>query len=207
MKPGWEVARLDELESLPGPGTLRWTPVRRRFGLTAFGVNAYSASEPGQEVVEPHSETSLGHEELYAVVSGRASFRLGEETVEVPAGAIVVIRDPEVERAATALEPGTTVLAVGGRPGAHEVSAWEYFFAAYARSDAGDHEEALAELDAGLAERGESAPLFYHRACIGARAGRLGQARRDLDRAFELDPSLRDRAAADTDLDPLRVAP
>jgi hypothetical protein len=207
VKPGWEVARLDELESLPGPGTLRWTPVRRRFGLTAFGVNAYSASEPGQEVVEAHSETSLGHEELYAVVSGRASFRLGEETVEVPAGAIVVIRDPEVERAATALEPGTTVLAVGGRPGTHEVSAWEYVFAAYARSDAGDHEGALAELDAGLAERGESAPLLYHRACIGARAGRLGQARRDLDRAFELDPSLRGRAAADTDLDPLRVAP
>ena len=30
---GWEVARLAELESLPGPGTLRWTPVRRHFGL------------------------------------------------------------------------------------------------------------------------------------------------------------------------------
>lgn len=206
MTAGWEVARLDELESLPGPGTLRWTPVRRRFGLTAFGVNAYTASEPGQEVVEPHSETSLGHEELYAVVSGRASFRLGDETVEVPAGAIVVIRDPEVERAATALEPGTTVLAVGGRPGAHDVSAWEYVFAAYAHSDVGDHEAALAELEAGLAERGESAPLLYHRACIGARAGRLDQARRDLDRAVELQPTLRERAAADADLEPLRAA-
>jgi len=26
---GWESARIDELESLPGPGTLRWTPLRR----------------------------------------------------------------------------------------------------------------------------------------------------------------------------------
>ncbi len=36
----YEVARLDEIDVLPGPGTLRWTPVRRRFDIRAFGVNA-----------------------------------------------------------------------------------------------------------------------------------------------------------------------
>jgi hypothetical protein len=201
---GWEVARLDELETLPGPGTLRWTPLRRRFGLTAFGINAYTSSEAGQDVVEPHTERSLGHEEVYAVVAGRASFVLDGEAVEVPAGGLVVIRDPGVHRAATALEPGTTVLAVGGRPGVHEPSAWESFFAAYARSDAGDHAAAEAELDAGLAVKGESAVLLYHRACIRARSGRLDEARADLRRALELDPALRAQAADDDDLAPLR---
>lgn len=204
MSRGWEVERLDELESLPGPGTLRWTPVRRRFGLTAFGINAYTAAEPGQDVVEPHTETTLGHEEVYAVVTGRASFTLDGETVEVPAGGLVAIRDPRVHRAATALEPGTTVLAVGGRPGVHEPSAWEFSFAAYARSDAGDQEAALAELEAGLAEKGEHPALLYHRACVRCRAGRLEEARADLRRALELDPSLSEPAADDDDLAPLR---
>ena len=85
---GWEVARLAELESLPGPGTLRWTPVRRHFGITAYGINAYTAGEAGQDVVEEHTEERLGHEELYVVVSGSATFVLDGEEVAVPAGSV-----------------------------------------------------------------------------------------------------------------------
>ena len=69
---GWDTAKLDEIEDLPGPGTLRWTPVRRHFDVRAFGVNAYTATEVGQEVVEEHTEQSNGHEELYVVVAGHA---------------------------------------------------------------------------------------------------------------------------------------
>ena len=36
---GYEVASLTGVESLTGPGTLRWTPLRKHFGITAFGVN------------------------------------------------------------------------------------------------------------------------------------------------------------------------
>ena len=78
MKP-WESAHLSEFESLKGPGTLRWSPGRRRFGITAFGINAYTAAEAGQDVVEEHTETTLGHEELYTVVAGHATFTLGDE--------------------------------------------------------------------------------------------------------------------------------
>jgi hypothetical protein len=201
---GYEIARLDELESLAGPGTLRWTPIRRRFGLTAFGINAYSAAETGQDLVEEHTERSLGHEEVYAVIAGRASFTLDGETLEVPAGAIVVVRDPEIRRGATALEPGTTVLAIGGAPGSHEASAWEYHFAAYARSDAGDHDGARRELEDGLAEKGEHAVLLYHLACIECRAGRPEEGRPHLARALELQPDLREWAADDEDLDAVR---
>jgi tetratricopeptide (TPR) repeat protein len=203
---GYDVASLTGVESLPGPGTLRWTPLRKHFGITAFGLNAYTATEAGQDVVEEHTEERLGHEEVYVVVSGRATFVLDGEEREVPAGSAVYLRDPKVKRYARAEEPGTTVLAIGGKPGQHEISAWEYFFAAYARADEGDHDAALAELDAGLTARPNHPPLLYHRACILTRAGRLDEARGFLDRALAGDPELKRWADEDEDLEPLRVS-
>ena len=137
---GYEVASLTGVESLPGPGSLRWTPLRRHFGITAFGINAYTATEVGQDVVEEHDEARLGHEELYLVLAGRATFVLDGDEVDVPAGSAVFLRDPNVRRYARAEEAGTTVLALGGKPGLHEVSAWEYFFAAYPKADEGDYD-------------------------------------------------------------------
>jgi len=78
----WEVVRLEELDRISvGEHGLLWRPVRRRLGIEAFGVNAYTAEEAGQEVVEQHDETGHGagkHEELYVVVRGGVScFALG----------------------------------------------------------------------------------------------------------------------------------
>jgi tetratricopeptide (TPR) repeat protein len=202
---GYEVVGLTEVESLQGPGSLRWTPLRKHFGITAFGINAYTATEAGQDVVEEHSEERLGHEELYVVVSGRATFVLDGEERDVPAGSVVYLRDPAIKRFARAEEPGTTVLAIGGKPGQHEVSAWEYFFAAYPKADGGDYDGALAELDAGLAAKPDHPPLLYHRACILARADRLDEARGFLDRALAGDPELKRWADEDDDLAALRV--
>ena len=57
--PRFEIVEIAGLESLPGPGTLRWTPLRRRLGFTAVGINAYTASDAGQDVVEEHTEGTL----------------------------------------------------------------------------------------------------------------------------------------------------
>jgi tetratricopeptide (TPR) repeat protein len=203
---GYEIASLTGLESVPGPGSLRWTPVRKPLGITAFGINAYTAAEAGQDVVEEHTEERLGHEEVYLVVAGRATFVLDGEEHDVPSGSLVYLRDPKVKRHARAEEPGTTVLAIGGKPGQHEVSAWEYFFMAYPKADAGDLEGALAELDAGLSAKPDHPALHYHRACILSRAGRLDEAREALDRALSLDPKLAEWAEDDEDLAPLRAA-
>ncbi len=201
---GWESAHVSELESLKGPGTLRWSPVRRRFGITAFGTNAYTASKAGQDVVEEHTERTLGHEELYVVLAGRARFTLGGEELDAPAGTLVFIGDPEVKRHAEALEDGTTVLAVGGAPGLHEPSTWETFFAAYAYADEGELARGLAELETGLSAKPDEPTLLYHLACLTTRAGRLDEARGYLDRAVEIDPKLAEWAATDDDLAPLR---
>jgi tetratricopeptide (TPR) repeat protein len=202
---GWRIENLSEMESLPGPETLRWTPVRKRLGITAFGINAYTAQEAGQDVVEEHDEARLGHEEVYVVVSGRATFVLGGEERDVPAGSLVYLSDPGVTRYARAEEPGTTVLAVGGKPGQHEISAWEYFFEASAKAAAGDVEAGLAEIDAGLAARPDHPALHYHRACMLVRLGRLEEAQVHLDRAIEIDDFFAEHARTDEDVAALRI--
>ncbi len=206
---GWEVTTFDAIGDLPGPGTLRWTPVRRHFGIRAFGINAYTATEAGQEVVEEHTEDQLGHEELYVVVVGHARFTLDGEEVDAPAGSLVFLRDPAVKRAAVAVEPGTTVLALGGKPGeAYVPSAWESWFVATPKGQAGDYEGAIAAVREGFADHPEHPMLFYNLACWEARAGRDDDALAHLNRSVELGGDrFRTFAQDDEDLGSIRDDP
>jgi len=79
-------------------GTLLWRPVRRTLGVGAFGINAYVAPNAGDDVVEEHTESTLRHEEVYVVLSGRATFTLDGETLDAPAGTVVFVEDPLVRR-------------------------------------------------------------------------------------------------------------
>ena len=197
----YQTAHLDELERIPVMQGLEWRPVRRRFGIAAFGVNAYTAEKVGDWIVEEHAEGSLRHEELYVVVRGRARFTLGDEEIDAPEGTLVFISDPDLKRVAVAEEEGTTVLAVGGKPGeAFTPSAWEWYFQAYRQPT----EQGIETMEAGIRELGERAPLYYHLACLEAHADRLDDARAHLARAIELDPSVADIAANDDDLKEVR---
>ena len=100
--------------------------MRHQLGVSAFGVNAFVGATAGDVVVEEHDEAHSGHEELYFVASGRAAFEVAGDALDAPAGTFVFVSDPSLTRAASAREPETTVLAVGGTPGrAFEVSEWE----------------------------------------------------------------------------------
>ena len=174
----YEVLKIDELDRIPVEEGLEWRPIRRRLGIRAFGMNAYTAEKVGDLVVEEHKEGS-GHEEVYIVVSGLARFTVGGDEFDAPAGTIVYLPEPEVLRSATSQEEGTTVLAVGGWPDkAFEPSGWEWRFEAEPLSDAGKHEEALAIMEDALDQFGESGPGLYHVARFEARAGRT-ERRRD----------------------------
>ena len=197
------VISLDEVETLPGPGTLRWLPVRATLGLRAFGTNAYTATEEGVDVVEPHTESpELGHEELYFVHAGTARFTIDGETFDAPAGTYVFVPDTASHRHAVAAEPGTTVLSFGGPP-VFEPSAWEWYFRAAALRQRGEAEGARAVLEDGLRAHPESAGVHYELACLEVSEGRLEAARAALDKALELEPSYADAAREDTDLAPL----
>jgi len=202
--------RLDDVESLPAAGTLTWKPLRRHLGITAFGMNAYTAAEPGDEVVEAHDETgggAGGHEEVYVVLTGRATFTVAGEEVDAPAGTFVFVRDPAARRHAVATEANTTVLAVGGEPGkAYEVSPWEYSFYALPRIK-DDPEGALAIMHEGLAAHPDHGDLLYNLACVESLAGRSEDAVAHLRRALEVKPEVARYLEDDSDLDPIREHP
>jgi quercetin dioxygenase-like cupin family protein len=111
----FETAHVLELDAIAGPGSLVWRPIRRRFGIEAFGMNAYTA-DAGNDVVEDHTEESYRHQEVYFVASGRATFTVAGERIDAPAGTFVFIRDFTVRRQAVADEDGTIVVAVGAAP-------------------------------------------------------------------------------------------
>jgi tetratricopeptide (TPR) repeat protein len=191
-------------------GALRWKPVRRTLGISAFGMNAYVA-DAGQEVVETHDELSGtgpgGHEEVYVVISGHARFTVDGEEVDAPAGTLVFLPEPDARRGAVAQADGTTVLAVGAQPGrAYEVSAWEYNFAAEEPAQRGDWAAAAATVAEALPEHDENPGIHYNLACYLARDGRTADALHHLQRAYRLDPErVEEWAGGDTDLDALRT--
>ena len=151
------ILKLDEVEGIPVLGSLSWKPVRKPLGVTAFGINAYTAANAGDEVVEDHTEEQLGHEEIYFVHRGHAVFTIAGEEVDAPAGTMVYLDDVTERRHAIAREAGTTVIAIGGVPGKHEPSAWEYFFPALPAMREGDYATARRILEENLF-RGEASP-------------------------------------------------
>ncbi len=194
---------LDEMEGIPVFGSLVWKPVRKTLGVTAFGINAYTAANAGDEVVEDHTESQLGHEEIYAVVSGHATFTVDGEEVDAPAGTLVYLDDPAQRRSAVATEPNTTVLAIGGAPGRHEVSAWEHFFPALPAMAGGDYDTARTVLEDAL-EQTDAAVVHYQLACVESLSGNKERALAELQAAIGGEDRFREHAAKDEDFASVR---
>jgi hypothetical protein len=116
---GWRALAHDEVEAVPWRGTeLVWRPVRQALGTRIVGMGGYTADRAGQVVIEGHteSEDGMGHEEVYVVLRGRATFTLDGAELDAPAGTFVAVIDPGVHRRAVAAEADTAVLALGGPP-------------------------------------------------------------------------------------------
>lgn len=200
----YSAVHIDALERARLDGAGWWRPVRRTLGLTAIGANAYTADVAGAPLIEPHDELSPGaggHEELYVVLTGAATFTIGEDTVAAPAGTLLRV-DVGVRRMAIAAAPATTVLVVGGRPqAAMPPSPFEYWYAAQPAYDAGDYERAIAIATEGLAHHPQHGALHYQLACFHSLAGDKAAAARCLQVAFRADPRTRAWAEDDHDLD------
>ena len=99
MSERFQVTHLDELPPQRGADEARWFRLRRDLDVGAFGVNAYGA-DAGKRVIEEHDElgTAAGkHEELYVVVSGRATFIVDPDNIiqHVTVNGLNVGRNPQ----------------------------------------------------------------------------------------------------------------
>lgn len=206
-----KVLRLDEIA--PGrPEGVDWLPLRAELGISAFGVGVYRANA-GEPVVPRHAEAGGGagvHEELYVVISGRATFIVDDETVDAPAGTCV-FAVPGERREARAEEDGTRVLAVGGPAGeAFRVAPWEYGARAARAAELGDVDELERVADEGIAAYGEHVTMLFARACVAAQRGRREEALQYLDRAVQDEDFgewVREQAPREPLLEPIRDDP
>jgi tetratricopeptide (TPR) repeat protein len=208
----YAVARLDEIPRVnSSASSFDITPIRVHFGIGSFGMNAYSAPEAGGHVIEEHDELGSGagrHEELYYVVSGRATFALNGGEIEAPTGTLVFVADPAVRRGAVAEEPGTTVLVAGGIPGqAFQSSPWEAWLAAIRFQDAGEPERGVEVFVEALERYPGNPNVLYNLACFESLAGHLDEALVHLSEAIELQPEMKEWAQKDSDFDAIRSDP
>ena len=197
------------LEEIPhDSGRPEWTPIRRRFGITAFGVNAWSAAGPDDELIGEHEESTIGHEELYVVIDGHATFTVDGEEIDAPTGTIVFVRDPSVHRGARALEGGATILTVGAKPGeAFQISPWEVNAEIMPLFDRGEFAEIKRRLEPLVEGSPRAAGPLYNLACAEAMLGERDAALGHLARAVEIVPQFADNAREDEDFAVLRSDP
>jgi tetratricopeptide (TPR) repeat protein len=205
------VTRLDELEPAPriAPGGTddgrQRFDVRRRLGITAFGISAFRAPR-GDVVIREHDETLLGEagqEELYLVLHGAATFEIDGEVFEASTGALIQVH-PTARRKATATAEGTTILVVGGTPGEAYEPAPEEAAEAFAAYNAGDYETAMAKQLVVVEKKPGDAVAHFNAGCFAARAGRADEAIECLRRAVEINERIRELIATDEDLDSIR---
>jgi len=194
---------LDELDAVPwAGGSMTWRPVRGQLGIRAFGAAAFTAAQAGDAVVEAHVESGdgRGHQELYFVARGRATFTLDGRELDAPAGTFVFVEEPSVRRAAVAAEPDTAVLAFGGDAGAFLPAGDEYIARVRGALLDGAPQRARELAAAGLRELPDSPGVRYALALAAAAGGDDEQARARLAEAVERVPALADEARTDAAL-------
>jgi hypothetical protein len=201
----YAVNRLEEIDEI-SDGREPWRPVRHHFGISSFGINAWTGHEAGDRIINEHDEED-GDEEIYFVHSGRARFELDGDDLDAPAGTFVFPR-PGVRRTAYAEEPETTILAVGATPGkAYTPTGWELWAPVGRLYQEGRYEEAADQGRDLAAAHPQYPELLYNTACCESLAGRSADAIEHLRLAIEASEVVRSYLATDTDLDPLREEP
>jgi quercetin dioxygenase-like cupin family protein len=184
--------------------------VREHLGIEAFGVNAMRAVKGDGQVIGEHAEDGIGsrgNEELYVVLSGKATFTVDGDEIKAGPGTLVFVR-PGVKRSAVAHGEGTTVLVVGATSGApFRVSAGELVAPMFDAYRAGDFEEAARIVAGIVAENPGEGMALFNLACCESRLAKTDEALEHLARAIEADGRFAELAREDEDFEELRGEP
>ena len=203
----YAVAHLDEIDEFQD-GRCHYLPIRHHLGITAFGVTAWTAHAAGDLIVDEHDEGDpTRDEELFLVLRGHAVFELEGDRVDAPAGTLV-FAPPRTKRTASAVEAGTTVLAIEGSPGKpYDARGWELWAPLVPLYEAGAYAEVADRLRVLVEESPQYPMLFYNLACCESLTDRTAEALAHLRHAIEMSDEFRDSAKHDSDLDPIRDEP
>ena len=200
----YRAARLEEIEVIDD-GRCPFRPVRYHFGIAAFGVNSWTARDAGDRIINEHTQED--DEELYVVLEGRATFEVGDEKVDAPAGTLVFV-SPNERRTAFAEEAGTTILTIGAVAGeAYEPDGMELWAPVTPYYQTGDYDRAIELLKPVAEQHPEYPTVLYNLACIESLAGRPEDAIEHLRRSIERSNRSRTLARDDSDFDPIRDDP
>jgi len=185
--------------------------LRADLDIGAFGASASHQKKAGEPVVSEHDEVgpaSDGHEELYVVVQGRATFTVDGDEIDAPQGTVVFVRNPATKRKAVAETDGTIVLAVGGRRGeAYRLSPGASLREFFRLHGDKDYEGAMVICREGLEAYPGNAFILYNIACLENLLGRPDDALATLATATEGWPDYKELAREDDDFASLREDP
>jgi hypothetical protein len=110
--PDVTVKRVEDFEAIFGGGFRR---VRAGLGVTSFGL-AVIDLPPNFTVFPEHDQTHDDQEEVYTLVSGKATLRVGDEEYELEPGIFARVGATEKRKLITGDEPAR-VIAMGATPG------------------------------------------------------------------------------------------
>jgi quercetin dioxygenase-like cupin family protein len=123
MAGGYTIKHRDEFDSMEGSGDSTWRLARKALGTSAFGFNLVEI-EPGGQIPE-HDETGSGQHELYVVLEGNATLRIGDEDHPAPAGTFASIEPPVTRTILNRSEAPVTALLIGVHPdGEFQPAGW-----------------------------------------------------------------------------------
>jgi len=194
------TATIAELQGADG-----WAPIRKHFDVRSFGVNAWSAQEAGGTLIPEHDEVPSGHEELYLVTAGQATFTVDGEEVAAPTGTLVYVPEPSSKRGAVATDVPATVVSMGAVPGqAYVPRSWETNAELLPLFEAGEFEEVKQRIHAVLDAYDDRGGLLYNLACAEARLGEREAALDHIGESVEAEPRYREFAQTDDDLASIR---
>jgi uncharacterized cupin superfamily protein len=123
MADGYTIKHRDEFEVMEGSGEATWRLARKALGTSSFGFNLVEIAPGGQ--IPEHDESGSGQDEVFIVLEGEATLRLGGEEHPAPAGTFVSM-EPAVSRTiVNRSQAPVTALLIGVDPsGGYSPPSW-----------------------------------------------------------------------------------
>ena len=123
MADGYAIKHRDEFEVMEGSGSATWMLARKSLGTDCFGYNLVEIAPGGQ--IPEHNHGNSGEVEVYVILEGDATMRLGGEDHPAPAGTFASIDAPTSRTILNESDAPVTALLIGVLPeGGYEPMSW-----------------------------------------------------------------------------------